>query len=196
MRTALGVILLFVVGSAHAAVVSTLPQTAINFTGVGGTNDYAAGFVWNSTSDFASADLYMGIEGNPSADLTVSLYDDISGSPGALILALLGANPTTAGLYSYTGTTSLTFGNTYWLVASTGVYGDVENEYIWYDGTLGDSNYVATQWRSPPETVSWFTSAIVSPAAFAVHAVPIPAAVWLFGSGIGLLGWFRRRQSA
>jgi len=26
-------------------------------------------------------------------------------------------------------------------------------------------------------------------------AIPIPAAVWLFGSGLGLLGWFRRRQS-
>jgi hypothetical protein len=29
-----------------------------------------------------------------------------------------------------------------------------------------------------------------------VSTVPIPAAVWLFGSGLGLLGWFRRRQSA
>ena len=26
-----------------------------------------------------------------------------------------------------------------------------------------------------------------------VNAVPIPAAVWLFGSGLGLLGWFRKR---
>jgi len=30
---------------------------------------------------------------------------------------------------------------------------------------------------------------------FEIPPVPIPAAVWLFGSGLGLLGWFRRRQT-
>jgi len=31
---------------------------------------------------------------------------------------------------------------------------------------------------------------------FKTSAVPVSAAVWLFASGLGLLGWFRRRQSA
>jgi hypothetical protein len=29
---------------------------------------------------------------------------------------------------------------------------------------------------------------------FTATVVPIPAAVWLFGSGLGLLGWMKRRQ--
>jgi hypothetical protein len=28
-----------------------------------------------------------------------------------------------------------------------------------------------------------------------VSSIPIPAAVWLFGSGLGLLGWFRRKAT-
>jgi hypothetical protein len=31
---------------------------------------------------------------------------------------------------------------------------------------------------------------------FEVSVVPLPAAVWLFGSALGLLGWLRKRQAA
>jgi hypothetical protein len=41
------------------------------------------------------------------------------------------------------------------------------------------------------------SSASGGPSVEAVYftAVPVPAAVWLFGSGLSLLGWFRRRQT-
>jgi hypothetical protein len=42
-----------------------------------------------------------------------------------------------------------------------------------------------------PQYHSVFGNAIDN---ISVNVVPIPAAVWLFGSGLGLLGWFRRRQ--
>ena len=46
-----------------------------------------------------------------------------------------------------------------------------------------------------PSTVFTFSEAQLSTvSALTAIAVPIPAAIWLFGSGLGLLGWVRKRS--
>lgn len=42
----------------------------------------------------------------------------------------------------------------------------------------------------------WISPAFITPTEFAFTTVPVPAAVWLFGSALCLLGWMRERKAA
>jgi hypothetical protein len=58
------------------------------------------------------------------------------------------------------------------------------------------SDYVGGVWVNSGQQGPYCQPTGRSFAKFSVSGIPIPAAFWLFGSGLGLLGWFRRRQSA
>lgn len=65
---------------------------------------------------------------------------------------------------------------------------------------VGDSTLVsttATNGISGPfvSAVDFITILQVDYNEVEVNAIPVPGAVWLFGSGLGLLGWLRRRTS-
>jgi len=48
-------------------------------------------------------------------------------------------------------------------------------------------------WNRPDASI--IDGIIYNQASVTVSAVPVPAAVWLFGSALGLLGWVRRRAT-
>ena len=100
---------------------------------------------------------------------------------------------------------------------AAGLLGNTWNTYAWWDYPFGVSGITATvngtghhamgayqtDWGSTTyETVGTITlsdslSNIQPYGSYLVSGatVPIPAAVWLFGSALGLLGWMRRKTS-
>ncbi len=56
-------------------------------------------------------------------------------------------------------------------------------------GSSDVATFTSGIWEDIDETVDYDSTNV----AFTVSTVPIPAAVWLFGSALGLLGWMRRK---
>jgi len=88
-----------------------------------------------------------------------------------------------------------------WGLTNTGPFTNIQSLPYWY-GTP-DASDGQFAWIFNFETGPHTGRQTVNPKSFFLHAwalrdgdvtaVPIPAAVWLFGSALGLLGWTRRR---
>jgi hypothetical protein len=183
MRRAIAVILLFIVGSVQAAVIVTVVETGGDVVSSGGGSLDLSG---------------LGYDGS---------FFDVSGGQISPITGLhaLGA-PSLTDIDTYgPPLTTPTYGTGGNMLASSGT-GDlfgvrsdfpgvaVPIGYISGGALSGSSTFAGQTFASlgiTPGTYVWSWSSDT----FTLNIVPIPAAVWLFGSGLGLLGWMKRKRA-
>ena len=177
---------------------------------LGGTNtDYgsgdvgelalAQGFNTGTSSLLNIQSVTVGLFSGTSANLSVSIYSDSSGSPGSL---LFGSQPALVG---NTGTYTFPFSGAS-LSASTSYWVVPEGPASWYlnalDTTpagLNSSGYSYTGTKRNQPSVGWTTpSPNMNSYSVSVVAVPEPPALVLAGIAVSaaIVGIGRRRKSA
>lgn len=155
-----------------------------------------------ATLDSVDVRMWQFIQGTPG-NFQVQLWSN-SGSnlPGTLLETLLGpTNPAANSTSTYTasGVTVLAANTTYWIVEKV-TSGDAI--YAWgaqipvglpeIGSDIGHSVTTdsGASWQAASTT--GYTNQMVVNGTF----VPVPAAVWLFGGALGVLGWVKRKAAA
>jgi hypothetical protein len=163
-------------------------------TGSHGSNETYASYKWE-TVVLSSTALFTNRPQGLS-DLASTVYLDPSDPRTEQFLRLQNAAPDAIGSTDRIGLISR-----YYEIKTDplGIYLptiDVQFNRDFFDGegvpsipTEFDMNDVVLVTSSNPNSVGMQLNNIQ------VSAVPIPAAVWLFGSGLGLLGWMRRKPA-
>ena len=183
MRRAIAVILLFIVGSVQAAVIVTVVETGgdVVFSGGGSLDLSGLGFDGNFPINGSQIDPIIGLLAlGPASATTIDTYGPLLTTP---TYGTGGNTLASSGTGDVFGVRSV----------SPGV--GVPTGYISGGALSGSSTFAGETFASlgiTPGTYVWSWSSDT----FTLNVVPIPAAVWLFGSALAGLGWVRRRQTA
>jgi hypothetical protein len=134
-----------------------------------------------------------------------SLFTSGGNQPGTLVGSVDVVVPASFGSSSIDGAdfsiagwgpeADLSAGSSYWLVAkgTSGLNGNFLG-INWFGGPTVPN---ATRWFSTDGGATWGLGVGVTSLRMSVQVVPIPAAAWLFGSGLlGLIGIARRKKAA
>ena len=146
---------------------------------------------------------------NPASGLHEPAYTAPSGGLSQHFVNATGVDPDGDQVFEYTALwtpqdLALTAGATYWFSVANSLSG-----WTWAL-TDGVAPSVGSESHAPTQSVGGLPSIIAGPHdgpwspildgtdfAFKINVVPVPAAVWLFGTAlIGLLGFGRRKQAA
>lgn len=174
-------------GAANAALVTR------NFEWVGttGLNGYNPGYSASGSFTYDDSFTTVAAEGTWTGNfndglesLTISFFDDVGGLLGTFGTVVGGVINYEYLVFQFNPLTQQITGN-FDMGQDTGNI----NEYYLY-GTVGGASQMVEA-----DSGDWLNS--TNPASFTVSAVPVPAAAWLFGSGlIGLVGAARRNSRA
>ena len=138
-------------------------------------------------------------------DFTINFYSDAAGLPGSLLQSFSVGNPDSrvdtllnaagSDVYEYVadlGTgIALSASTSYWVSIFNDTNADTNDNWFWglADPGIGNSarSTDLSSWQALATNEFYFILSDANP-------VPVPAAAWLFGSALGLLGWLRRRS--
>lgn len=142
----------------------------------------------------------------PQSSFRLSLYADNSGVEGAQVWSqtyniadIYCCRDTSNGVTDFAisngSAVTLNANQTYWLVAETDL--DVVGSFSWSavdlnTGPKGDFHMVMYNETSGSDYSVYYPDSSTRAFSVSVNTVPLPAAVWLFGSSLVGLGLFRR----
>ena len=184
MRHVLGVILLFFIGSAQAATVTIDFNEVTPIDGFPPVEVDSKGYSFYASTILAGGPPEAGVGSNG----IYAIGDCFAWGPGCgAYITMERADSNPFAIHSFTSSSGDYFGNIVGgasadLSVAIGTGDWLQLESFRVDSTCPDIGFGCGEYEVHLDDIT-------------VSAVPIPAAVWLFGSALGLLGWMRQKTT-